>query len=288
MANPLEGNVRMFRGAAQDLASGFATLNANIKQAQVQRLLTSANERVQEIQGQEANEAKQRQALTQLSQQLAFGLAGLGVNPAQAATFTEKTLDPQKDLRERLTLQAASGGGGVDRNLAVPGFGQGINKASVGKFTAQVEGAQKSLRSIQQLRAINNQGAESLSPDARARAQSIRQQLVGQSRLAIVGPGAVSEVEREAILETIPAVADFFEVDSRSEAKLQELERSLAASIVDSGRAAGFNEQAITQNLLKFGVSPNIMHQVLQGSGGSAAPQSQTNTFPSQLVPLGR
>ena len=264
MANPLAGNVNLFRQGAADLQSGLANLQSSLNQVRLQRLLGAANDRAQEIRTTETNENKQRESLLALSQQLAFNMAGLGVDPSKVASFTQAT------------KPAEPTGGEIDRDLFVPGFGVGVNKASVGKFTTQLEGAQSSLRLIQRLREITKQSGKSLSPTLRAQATSLRNQLVGQSRLAIVGPGQLSDSEREFIMETVPDVTSFLAFDSRSEIKLNELENTIRSRVVDGGISAGFNQQQIDGRLQALGLA-----------GGAQPGSPQANAFGASFKPVG-
>lgn len=266
MTNPLAGNVNLFRQGAADLQTGLQQLQANVTKIQLSRLLQSANDQAQQIREQESNENKQRQQLQDLGRQLAFSMAGLGVDPGKVASFT-KAVTPDDPA-----------GGEIDRDLLVPGFGQGINKDGVKKFTTQLEGATSSLRLIQRLRQINNETGESVSPELRARATSLRNQLVGQSRLAIVGPGQLSDTERQFIMETVPAVANVWELDDRSEAKLQELESTIRARVIDGGVSAGFSPQQIEARLQALGF----------GGTSEGAPQAGRKSFGSSFRAMGQ
>ena len=264
MANPLAGNVNLFRQGAADLQNGLATLQASMNQVRLQRLLGAANDRAQEIRTTETNENKQRESLLALSQQLAFNMAGLGVDPSKVAAFTQAP-KPEKDDSAK-----------IDRDLFVPGFGVGINKKAVQQFTTQQEGALSSLRLIQRIRSINQQSGEAFSPGARTSADSLRTQLTGKVRVALTGPGNTSDKDMDRILSTIPHAASFFELDSNTEVRLNELETTVRSSLIDGAINAGFNQSQVDQRLQSMGL------------GGGAQPGSpQANSFGSSFKPVG-
>lgn len=81
--------------------------------------------------------------------------------------------------------------------------------------------------SINRLREITNTSGKSFNPNLRAEADSLRNILIGALRVPITGPGAMSEGEREILMNTIPAAADLTSLDSRTRTRLDTLEDSL-------------------------------------------------------------
>jgi len=99
MPNPLADNVNQFRQSLQDFHQG-------IQQLQFQRVLSNANQQVRQIRMQETDENKQRQALSQVAQNLVFQTAGLGV-PATTTQGLVSAIDPDKTFRQKLELMTA-------------------------------------------------------------------------------------------------------------------------------------------------------------------------------------
>lgn len=80
---------------------------------------------------------------------------------------------------------------------------------------------------INRLKKLVGKTGKSLSPNLRVEADSLRNILVGALRVPITGPGAMSEGEREIMLNTIPGVANFMSLDSNSMKRLSILETQL-------------------------------------------------------------
>ena len=90
------------------------------------------------------------------------------------------------------------------RERFVPGYGLALTKEAA-KQGRELAGTIESIKgNIDELIKISQQSGKSLSPTDRARANTISSILIGQLRLPIVGPGAVSEKELE-LLQTIIA-----------------------------------------------------------------------------------
>ena len=101
-------------------------------------------------------------------------------------------------------------------------------------FASSMEGA-KGLRemgttvktvndSITRLKQIAGKTGKSLSLNDRAEADTIRNMLIGQLRVPITGPGAMSDGEREILIKTIPDVTSMTSLDSSNMTRLKALE----------------------------------------------------------------
>ncbi len=78
-------------------------------------------------------------------------------------------------------------------------------------------------QSIQRLKDIASKTGKSLSPSAIAEADTIRSMLIGQLRVPITGPGAMSEGERMLLEKAIPDVTSIFSLDSSNMKRLDTI-----------------------------------------------------------------
>lgn len=125
------------------------------------------------------------------------------------------------------------------RQRAVPGLG----------FAFTLEGAnglremQTTVKTIKsdtaRLKEILNSTGKSLSPDLRKEADGIRTRMIGRLRVPMTGPGAMSEGERELLMNLIPGVTGLFSKDSRSKVALESLEKSLVNNYRNQAIANG-------------------------------------------------
>lgn len=81
--------------------------------------------------------------------------------------------------------------------------------------------------SIQRLKEIQNKTGKSLNLNARAEADTIRNMLIGQLRVPITGPGAMSDGEREILMNSIPDVTSMTSLDSSNRVKLDALQSKI-------------------------------------------------------------
>jgi hypothetical protein len=133
--------------------------------------------------------------------------------------------DPKRaqDLRERL----------------VPGVGLANTPKDANEVKDISIAATGAKSAIDELKAIMGTPGKSLSPNERARAGSIRQQLIGQMRVAILGPGTVNESERALLENLIPDPTSILSLDSSNLIKLNALEKRMAEGVQQQLQARG-------------------------------------------------
>lgn len=133
--------------------------------------------------------------------------------------------DPKKaaDMRERL----------------VPGVGLANTPKDANEVKDISIAATGAKSAIDELKSIMSTPGKSLSPNERARAGSIRQQLIGQMRVAILGPGTVNESERALLENLIPDPTSILSLDSSNLIKLNALEKRMAEGVQQQLQARG-------------------------------------------------
>lgn len=241
--------------AAQQMMQGFESLANNMQQIKVQRLMNDASKMAMQINASELGEAEKIGQVQSLSQQVAMGLIGMGASPQQAQV-AQQAIDPDADLRRQ--LQAAQAQMTAQSNdLIIPGLGMAINKDAAKEVREQYAAAQDSRKILQEMRQIiNTTSFRKGDRQLVARVNSMRNMLVGRLRVAMVGPGPLSEPERETILSTIPDPTELFTLDSTVMAKLDVLEESAAGGIINAARRAGIPESQAAAALSRDGYNP--------------------------------
>lgn len=109
------------------------------------------------------------------------------------------------------------------RDRFVPGYGLALNKETAAKGRELVGTIDSIKGNIDQLELLSNKSGSSISPSDRARANTISSILIGQLRLPIVGPGAVSEKELELLNNIIADPTRIFSLDSSNKERLKTL-----------------------------------------------------------------
>lgn len=118
--------------------------------------------------------------------------------------------------------------------------GRAPSNAEAKQFRDAVVSAEEAIPMLRRLYEMAEGGdfdANFFSPTERAEATALRNQLIGKLRVAMVGPGALSEMEMKKILDTIPNPYEFFSTDYGSRSSLVAVARTLLNS-VDSRAAA--------------------------------------------------
>ncbi len=128
---------------------------------------------------------------------------------------------------------------------AVPGYGL-ANDPEVAKQLKQeyLPSYEAAKAGIEELKSFGTM--DKFNPVSRSKAASIQQRLIGQMRVALTGPGALTEGEREAMRGVIANPTDLFSLANT--AKLDMLQNALNKDIAARLKAAGLkNPQAAQQ-----------------------------------------
>lgn len=128
---------------------------------------------------------------------------------------------------------------------SIPGF-EGMVKDPVAarEFRNKLAEKPNVLKEIDNLASINEQflgGA--LSPSANASAKQSQNLLIGKLREAIVGPGTLSETDRDLLEKAIANPTDFFTLKSSNKIKLDKLKQSYNNALASHASALGLKEQ---------------------------------------------
>lgn len=158
----------------------------------------------------------QQMAMRQATQTLEQGAAkDPGIYPELIKAY--ENIDPKKaqDLRQRY----------------VPGVGMAFTSkdaSDIKDMSSTIQGAQAGIKDLLD---IAGTPGKSLSLTERARAQEIRQSLIGALRLPITGPGAMNEGERKLLESMIPDPSAILSLDVTNRARLEELSNQLDSKL---------------------------------------------------------
>lgn len=128
------------------------------------------------------------------------------------------------------------------RARAVPGLGLAMTSEGAKQMNTEVIPAYKgSIEGLHQLQKLANVGSK-LSPEDRALAESIQSRLIGQMRLAILGPGTISEGERAVMKQVISNPTLLFSYANTP--KLKSLESALHKDFAARAQQQGLTFKA--------------------------------------------
>jgi hypothetical protein len=148
-----------------------------------------------------------------------------------------ENLDPKsaKELRER----------------SVPGVGLATTNEGAKGVREMKTTVDTIAQDVGRLREIISKSGKSFSPNLRAEADTIRQSLIGRLRMPITGPGAMSDGERELLMNLIPDVTSMTSLDSNSITKLNSLEQRMANNYNAMLQANGLKPQNTIQKTIE-------------------------------------
>lgn len=139
------------------------------------------------------------------------------------------------------------------RGREVPGVGLARTEKDASELKALKGDVDAARSGIKELLSIANKPLKSLSPTEIARAQTIQGMLQGALRLPIVGPGAVSESEREMLQNIIANPTKIFSLDSSNRTRLKTLQAQLDEKFKQMASARGLTiKQRITPQQQQF------------------------------------
>lgn len=215
------------RGILADLRDNFKDMN-QAKQAAIAAYLQDAQLKVNEIASKyEAPEVKAKAA------QL---IGELEIKKQEAGAKYMKDILSKQPVRpdampELLTEE--------QRDRFVPGYGLALNKEDA-KAAKELVGNFSAIKdNIGQLMALSNTAGASVSPELRAKAETISSMLIGQLRVPIVGPGAVTEKELELLHSIVANPTNIFSLDSNNKIRLQTLRERMNAQEQSQLKARG-------------------------------------------------
>lgn len=203
------------KGLLADMKSSFKD-NVMAKQAAIASYLQQSQLKVQEIAARH-NAPQVRANAAQLIGQLE--------EKKQAAS--------QKFMQEamkRMPVSAASNPEFLtpdQRERFIPGYGLVQSKSDASYLRKEILPTYNAISdNLDALISLAENG-NSTNLEDRDRASVIKQMLVGQLRLPILGPGTVQQFERDLMNDLIANPTDIFSISSRNKTKLKELKRVL-------------------------------------------------------------
>lgn len=136
------------------------------------------------------------------------------------------------------------------RERYVPGLGLASTKEGAKDMREFKATADSINGGIQELISMTNSTGKSISPEQRARAETLASMLKGQLRLPIVGPGAVSESEWKLLDRIVANPATIFSLDAVSRASLETVNRRIQSQLADKARSNGL--RPVNQQVSSF------------------------------------
>lgn len=111
------------------------------------------------------------------------------------------------------------------------------SKEGAGKIN-ELAGATRSAQSgIGELLSLANQSGKSVSPETRAKADTIASTVRAALRVPILGPGTVNDAERKLMEKIVANPASIFSLDDVSKVRLNALSRRLETNLVQNAKA---------------------------------------------------
>ena len=157
----------------------------------------------------------------------------------------------------------------------VPGVGIAFTEKDATKIKEETAAVNQSVPLLDDLLKLNDKNFKSLSPKDRSMIDQTAANLIGKLRLAIVGPGPLTDTEREFIQNKIIGnPAAIFAFDDVNRAKLANLKRILNDSVARTIEAYGVvpftsEQKAFSDKLVRGGASSGMQTD----SGQTVKPQ---------------
>lgn len=140
----------------------------------------------------------------------------------------------------------------VEVGKTVKGFGLATTKQDATKFKEVLKVTNSSLADLGKLIQMARDPTGKLSLIKRRRAQTLAGTLFGKMRLAVIGPGAVSDIERAILAKIISDPTKLTELPSQSISALTTLQENLAQNAIEHGLASGIDEKALENRFRPF------------------------------------
>ena len=262
-----------------DLGKALAIFDEGAKGLALQRAVNSANERVQEVKTQEQDEQKQRENIRSIANDLALTLASQGQSASLIQQTQGALTPPEPGFAEKVRIEEESQGrlleksAGIeskkeerkfnqalkleeakaklkgvelkpeDRARFVPGEGFAVSKETANKFRALSADIKSSSQDIDELLKLADKGLKTkLNLKDRRKAQALAGGLRGKLRLALIGPGAISDQEGQILRDIIADPTSFTEIPALAKESLNTLKNGLTRKINAEKELAGFTQ----------------------------------------------
>jgi len=127
-----------------------------------------------------------------------------------------------------------------DQERYVEGYGIAPNKEAANKFMEAAVDAKATQGALGRLYTLASTPGTAWNQKTREEAKVLTQQLIGTLRLPMQGPGAMTEKEREILLEILPQPGAIFSLDVRNKSKIQALLNASRDRIAAHAQLLGF------------------------------------------------
>jgi len=169
---------------------------------------------------------------------------------AQSSMQREIALKNYEVAKENVNLQKAKMVQAIQKQQEegqIPGFEGSIkDPVAAREFRKTLTEVPLVEKEIKNLLDINNKflgGA--LSTDARSSAKQSQNLLLGKLREAIVGPGTMSETDRDIMEDAIANPTEFFTLGSSNKIKLEKLQKAYRSKLESDAAAYGLRKQGV-------------------------------------------
>jgi len=270
--NLLAANLKQF-GNLQD-ATSMTKLMMN-DYAQKQLTLAAANAKTPQVQ------AATMDAIGKLKATYAPLAAKLAASRTLASLQKAAAVDPSMTDAYLSALEAVDPAKAKDfRSRQIPGIGF-ANSAEGAKGVREMGTTVRTVNdSVKRLKEIAKSTGKSMNPKAIAEADTIRNMLIGQLRVPITGPGAMSEGEREILMKAIPDVTAIMSLDSSNLKRLDTLVDKVNVQYKHMLNENGLNPNK-AKGLDAGTMSPESKTKILQWAQD---PRNATNPKAQQIL----
>lgn len=133
--------------------------------------------------------------------------------------------------------------GQMERDRLVPGLGLANTKEGAAKIKDLKRDMDAAQDSIEQLAQIADTPGKKFDLRTRAKADQLQKTLIGQLRIALTGPGALSDSERQLIEGAIANPTDIFSLDTTNRQRLSTLKNILDRKVALAAQSEGINAE---------------------------------------------
>lgn len=131
----------------------------------------------------------------------------------------------------------------ANKSVNAAGYSGKVNSPVEAKDFRNLAADMQSAKSgIAKLREINKTPFKSLRPNLRAEAQVTQKAMIGKLRVALTGPGTMSDSDKALLEQVIANPTDFFSLDSSNEAKYKQLEETIDRTLRDKANSLGLQQ----------------------------------------------
>lgn len=173
----------------------------------------------------------------------------LSANKTVASLVNQAQQDPSKIPAAIQALEAVDPKRAAQmRGRFIPGVGL-ANTEEGAKGLREMGTTVKTVQDgVKRLKEIAKMSGKSMNPKAIAEADTIRSAMIGQLRVPVTGPGAMSDGERELLQRMIPDVTSMMSLDSSNKKRLDTLEQRITGQFRNQAQLNGINVPGVAKS----------------------------------------